>query len=160
ALEDIEKFAHVVEMQAGSGFVENIKSAAGLALGKFARQLDALSFAAGERGGGLAELDVAEADFDDGGELLLNLRNVFEELKRVGGLQIENVADGVALEADRERFGVVAAAAANFASNINIGQKIHFDAAQAIALASFAAAALDVEAEAAGLVAAFARFGQ
>src|SRR5438876_8234594 len=80
ALENVEKFADVVEVQAGGGLVENVKRAAGLALGKFARELDALRFAAGKRGGGLAELDVTEADFNERGKFLLNLRNVFEKL--------------------------------------------------------------------------------
>ena len=40
------------------------------------------------------------------------------------------------------------------------GQEIHFDAALAVALAGFAAAAFHIEAETAGLVAALARFGQ
>src|SRR5882762_351937 len=62
------------------------------------------------------------------------------------------------LVADGERFGIVAAAPAHFAHHVNIRQKIHFDAAEAIPLAGFAAAALDVKAEAAGAVAAFARF--
>src|SRR5882762_5368162 len=62
------------------------------------------------------------------------------------------------LVADGERFGIVAAAAAHFTHHINVGKKIHFDAAKAVALAGFAAAALDVKAEAAGAVAAFARF--
>src|ERR1043166_2146514 len=66
----------------------------------------------------------------------------------------------MALEADGERFGIVAAAAADFAGDVNIRKKIHFDAAQASALAGFAASALYVEAEAAGFVAALARFGK
>jgi len=61
---------------------------------------------------------------------------------------------------DGERFGIVAAAAADFAGDVDIRQKIHFDTAKAIALAGFAAATLDVEAETAGFVAAFARFGK
>ena len=64
----------------------------------------------------------------------------------------------MALVAHGERFGIVAAAAAHFAHNVNVGQKIHFDAAEAVALAGFAAAAFDVEAETAGAIAAFARF--
>jgi len=104
ALQHIEKFSHVVEVQAGGGFVKNVERAAGLALGKFASQLDALGFAAGEGGGGLAKLHVTEADFDEGSELLLDLRNIFEELQRVGGWQIQDVADGMALVADSERF--------------------------------------------------------
>src|SRR6266852_6637525 len=63
ALQDVEKLSHVVEMQAGSGFVEDVKRAAGLALGKFASEFNTLRFAAGESCGGLAESDVAEADF-------------------------------------------------------------------------------------------------
>ena len=65
-----------------------------------------------------------------------------------------------ALVADGERFGVVALAAADFAGDIDVRQKIHFDAALAVALASLAASAFHIEAEAAGLVAALARFGQ
>ena len=66
----------------------------------------------------------------------------------------------MAFVAHGQSFGVVAAAAADFAGDIHIRQKIHFDAAQAVALAGFAAAAFYVEAEAAGLVAALARFGK
>src|SRR6266702_8282251 len=86
ALKNVEKFSHVVEMQAGGGLIEDVERAAGLALGKFAGQFDALGFAAGKRGGGLAERDVAEADFDECRKFLLNLRNVLErsEERRVG----------------------------------------------------------------------------
>ncbi len=49
-------------------------------------------------------------------------------------------------------FVVVALAAADIASHIDIGQEIHFNALQAIALASFATASLDVETEAARFV--------
>src|SRR5882724_8447293 len=159
-LEDIEELSNVVEVQAGGGLVENVERAAGLAFRKLTRELDALGFAAGKSGGGLAEGDVAESDFDECGELLLNLGDVFEELQRVGGGQIQNVADGVALIANGERLRVVAAAAADFAHHINVRKKIHFDAAEAVALAGFAAAALHVEAEAPGAVAALARFGE
>src|SRR6266852_3352518 len=124
-------------MQAGGGLVEDVEGAAGLGLGKRAGELDALGFAAGERGGGLAELDVAEADFDEGGKFLLNLRNFVEQLQGFGGRKIQDVGNGVAFEAHGERLGIVAAAAAGFA-----------------------AAAFYVEAEASGTVAALARFGE
>src|SRR5713226_8574475 len=84
ALQNGEQFSNVVEVQAGGGFIENVKRAAGLALGKLAGQLNALGFTAGKSGGGLAERDVAEANFDQSRKFLLNLRNVFEELQRVG----------------------------------------------------------------------------
>src|SRR5258708_4828412 len=160
SLKDVEEFANVIEVQAGGRFVEDVERAAGLTLGKLAGQLDALRFAAGKCGGRLAELNVTEADFHERRKFLLNLRNVFEELERVGRRQIENIADGVAFVAHGERFRIVAAAAADFAKNVNVGEEIHLDAAQAVALAGFASAAFYVEAEAAGAVAAFARFGK
>ena len=66
AMEDFEELANVVEVEAGGGLVEEIEGAAGLALGELAGELHALGFAAGERGGGLAEMDVAEAYVDEG----------------------------------------------------------------------------------------------
>src|SRR6266567_5442682 len=158
ALQDVEEFSHVVKVQAGGGLVEDIESAAGLALGKFAGQFDALGFAAGKRGGGLAERDVAEADFDECRKFLLNLRNVFEKFQRVGGRQIQDITNGMAFVTHGERFRIVAAAAAHFTHHVNVGKKIHFDAAEAVSLAGFAAAAFYVEAEAPGAVAALARF--
>ena len=77
-IQHVEKFFHVVEVQAGGGLVENVERAAGLAARKFAGQLGALGFAAGKRGGGLAELDVAEADVDERLQLLLDRGNIFE----------------------------------------------------------------------------------
>src|SRR5262245_30206688 len=64
------------------------------------------------------------------------------------------------LVANGQRFRIVAAAAADFTSHVHVRKKIHFDAAQAVALAGFAAAAFDVETETAGAIAAFARFGK
>jgi hypothetical protein len=67
---------------------------------------------------------------------------------------VEDVGDVHALEMDFEGFAVVAAAVAGFAGDIDGRQEVHFDFDQAVALAFLATAALDVEAEAAGLVAA------
>src|SRR5206468_10232967 len=49
---------------------------------------------------------------------------------------------------------VVAGAVAHVAGDVDVGQEVHLDLYEAVALARLAAAALDVEAEAAGLVAA------
>src|SRR5258708_3243892 len=160
ALQDVEKLSHVVEVQAGGWLVKDVERASGLAFREFAGQLDALRFATGKRGGGLAERDVAEADLDERGKFLLNLRNVVEKFQGVRRRQIQDITDGVPFVTHRERFGIVAAPAADFAHHINVREKIHFDAAQAVALAGFAAAAFDVETEAAGAVAALARFRQ
>ena len=46
-------------MQAGGGFVEDVERYTGVAFGEFQGEFDALGFAAGEGGGGLAKADVA-----------------------------------------------------------------------------------------------------
>ena len=160
AMEDVEELADVVEVEAGGGLVEEVEGAAGLALGELAGELHALGFAAGERGGGLAEVDVAEADVDEGLELGVDGGDVLEDGDGVFDGEVEDVGDGVAVELDRERLLVVAAAVADFAEDVDVGEEVHLDAALAFALAGFAAAALDVEGEAAGLVAALAGFGE
>src|ERR1700675_1877938 len=59
--------------------------------------------------------------------------------------------------AHRESFRIVAAATAHFAHDIHVGKKIHFDASQAVALASLAAAALHIKTKTSGFVTALAR---
>src|SRR5438552_5606780 len=77
ALENVEEFTNVVEVQASCRFIQNVERAPGLSLGKLTGQFDALGFATGERRGGLAEGNVAQADLDERREFLLNLGNVF-----------------------------------------------------------------------------------
>ena len=73
---------------------------------------------------------------------------------------MQHVGDGLALVADRQRLGVVAAAVADVALDPDVGQEVHLDLLLAVALAGLAAAARLVEAEAARLVAADLRLGQ
>ena len=53
-------------MQAGCWLIEDVQRAAGVALGQFQREFDALCFTAGKRGGRLAEGDVAQAHVEQG----------------------------------------------------------------------------------------------
>ena len=64
------------------------------------------------------------------------------------------------LNSDLERLAVVALALADVAGDVDVGQEVHLDLDDAVALAGLAAAALDVEREAAGLVAARLGLGQ
>src|ERR1019366_8823591 len=113
-----------------------------------------------ESDGRLTKMNVSEADIDQGLQLLLDLRNVFENRQHIRYGHLEQVGDGVTVVAHGQGFVVIAASAAHFALHVNVGQKVHFDAALAFALARFAASAGNVEGEAAGLVSALARFGQ
>src|SRR5690606_36189068 len=160
ALEDFEELADVLEMQAGGRLVEDVERLPGGAAAEFLGELDALRLAAAERGRLLADLDVAAADFVEHVHLVADGRDGLEELLGVLDRHVEHVGDGEALELHLERFAVVAAALAFLAGDVDVGQEVHLDLDQAVALARLAAAALDVEAEAAGLVAARLRLGQ
>ena len=86
-----------------------------------------------------------------------DLRDVGEELERLFDRHVEHVGDRLALEADVQRLAVVALAVALLARDVDVRQEVHLDLDLAVAAADLAAAALDVEREAAGLVAARAR---
>ena len=101
-MEDFEELANVVEVKAGGGLVQQIKRAACLAFGELAGEFHALGFAAGECGCRLAEMDVAEADIDEGLELGVDGGDVLEDGDGVFDGQVEQVGDGVAVEADGE----------------------------------------------------------
>src|SRR5271156_18213 len=147
-------------MKTGGGLVENVKRAAGLTARKFASEFCALGFAAGKGSCRLAKLNVTEAHIDQRLQFQLNRGNVLHHFQRIFDGKVEQVGDGIAFVTHGESLGVIAFAAANFTSDVYIGQEIHFDSAQPVSLARFAATALHVEAEPAGTVAAFARFGQ
>ena len=116
-------------------------------------ELDALGLAAGEGGGGLAELNVAETDVAHGFELAANLQYRVEEFQRLHG-HFEHLIDVLALVAYLQRLAVVAVAPADLAGDVDIGQEVHFDLDDAVAGAHLAAPALDVEGKPIRLVAA------
>ena len=140
-VQDLHQFAYIVKVKTGGGLVEQVESASGLALGKLPRQFHALGFAAGERGGGLAEMHVAETDVVERGQFLAYQRDIFQNGQRVRDRQVENIGDGVALETNRQGFLIVTATVTYLTGDVDIGKKIHFNAPLAVALAGFAAAA-------------------
>ena len=117
------------------------------------RELDALRFAAGEFGRGLAEPQVAEADLLQHIERAGEVRLVGEEFR--GGIdgQAEHFGDVLAAVFDLERLRVVARAVAGRAGRIDARQEEQLDENEAFAFARFAAAFLYVEGKAARVVA-------
>ena len=73
---------------------------------------------------------------------------------------VEHVGDRLVAEFDLQRFAVVARALALVAGDVDVGQEVHLDLDDAVALARFAAPALDVEREPARQIAARLGFGQ
>ncbi len=113
-------------------------------------EFDALGFAAGERGGGLAETDVAEADLVEDVELVDDLRVAGEVDEGFFDGHVEDVVDVFALVLDLEDGGFVAGSVALFAGKLDVGEELHLDGDGAVAFADIAAAAGDVEGEVAG----------
>ncbi len=132
----------------------------GAAFDEFGDEFDALGFAAGEGGRGLAELEVAEAgvghELERGGDAGLGVEEGGGFIDGHG----EDVADVFVAEGDFERGGVVALAIAGFAMDPGGGQEIHFEFHAAVAFAIRAAAAFGVEGEAGGVEAAHAGLGE
>src|SRR6185436_18642627 len=61
-VQHVQQHPDVVEVQAGGRLIQYVQRTAGVALGEFERELDALRRAAGQRDRALAELDIAQAD--------------------------------------------------------------------------------------------------
>ena len=101
----------VREMQARGRLVEHVERAAGGLARKLGRELHALRFAARQRGRGLAELNVAEADLAKRDQPLADARDRLEQLVGLVDREIERVGDRQPAVADLERLAVVALAA-------------------------------------------------
>ena len=156
----LSSMLNVGKVQAGRRLVEQIERAAGALLHQFAGQLDPLGLAARERGRGLAELEIVEPHVVQRLQLVADLGNVFEVVERLLHVHFQHVGDRLAFEADLQRLAIEAMPLANRASDPDVGQKIHLQPVRAVSLARLAAAAGDVEAESARLVAAGLRLGQ
>ena len=117
-----------------------------------AGQLEPLRFAAGERGDRLAEPQVVEADVEQRPEPRLDLGAMAKEPERLARRQVEDFGDVPAAVGDLQDFRPIAGAPALGAADHHVGQELHVDREEAIPLAGVAAAALDIEAEPAGVV--------
>ena len=129
-------------------------------LREFLRELHALRLAAGERCRLLAHMHVVEADAGERLHLLADRRHRLEQLAGLLHRHVEHVGDRSFAVLHLQRLAVVALALAHVAGDVDVGQEVHLDLDHAIAGAGLAAAALHVEGEAAGLVAARLRLGE
>ncbi|CAI08311.1 hypothetical protein ebB134 [Aromatoleum aromaticum EbN1] len=159
AVQYAEQQLDVAKVQAGRRLVEDVEGTAGVAFRQLERELDALRFAARKRRRALPEANVAEANVHERFEFARDRWNGAEELQRVFDRHVEHFEDRLALVADFQRLTVVALAVADVARHVHVGQEVHLDLDQPVALAGFAAPALDVEREAPRPVAARTRFG-
>src|SRR5690606_19048666 len=109
-----------------------------------------LRLAAGKRRRLLADMDIGEADAVERLHLLAEGGNGAEEDFGLLDGHVEDIGDRFALEGDFQRLAIVALALADVAGDVDVGQEVHLDLDDAVALAGLAASALDVEGETAG----------
>ena len=159
-LEHREQLPHVGHVEARRRLVEHVERLAGGPLRQLARELHPLRLAARERGRRLPEVEVVEADVAERLELPGDVGGVGEELAGLADLHGEEFGDVLPLPAHLERVLREPRAAAHLARHPDVRQEIHVEAGRAVPLAGLAAAARDVEAEAARLPAALLRVGQ
>ena len=146
--EDVQQLLGVFEVQAGGWLVEDVERAAGAAARQFLRQLHPLRLAARQGRGRLAKRDIAEADRLERAQLDGDGREVLEQRERLIDRQLQHVGDRHAAIGDVECLAVVAPSLALFARYVDVRQEVHLDGHDAVALAPFAPATLDVEREA------------
>ena len=125
-----------------------------LQLAQLRRDLDALRLAARERRRRLAERQVAQAEVVQHLDLLADRRLAGEERDAFLDRHVQHVVDRLAAHRHLQRLAVEARALARAAGHLDVRHEVELRGDHAFALALLAAAALDVEAEAAGLVAA------
>src|SRR5690606_15661082 len=96
AVEDVEKLARVLEVQARRGLVEDVEGLAGGPAPELRRELHALGLAARERRRRLPDTDVPEADVLHQLELAGDGRDVLEEVEAFVDGHAQNVGDRLA----------------------------------------------------------------
>src|SRR5208337_2974272 len=117
-------------------------------------ELEALRFAAGKRGGRLAEAEIAEANLVEDAKFRDDFGEIHEEGQGFAHSHIENIMDILAVVAHVENAALEALPTALLADQLDIGQELHFHGNGAIALAGFAAPAGNIEGKMAGGVSA------
>src|SRR5262249_34365657 len=149
--QNVQQLPRILEVQPRRRLVEDVKRPPRSTLRELLGQLHPLRLAAGKRRRRLAELDVSEADVLQRSQLVGDAGKVLEQRQRLVDREIEDVGDRFAAILDLERLAVVAPALALLARDVDVGQEMHLDGDDAVALAGLAPPALDVEREASGL---------
>ena len=90
----------------------------------------------------------------------MNRGNLLEENARFVDRHFEDVRDTFPAKGHLQSFVVIPSSATGLAGDVDIAQKVHVDLDESVALACFASAARDVEAESARLVTALTTDGQ
>src|SRR5580704_4318580 len=132
-------------MEPGGGLIKNIQDASIFLPSEMRRKFQALRFAAGKRGAGLAKPQITQANFFQHAKACSNLWVRGEKCESLAHRHLQNVVNIFFFVPHVEDGAFVTRAAAFFANQFYVGEKTHLDGYGAVALASFAAAAGNIE---------------
>src|SRR4051812_46598485 len=149
-VEAVHQLYYVGKVKSGGRLIEHEQGAAVPLGGQAGGKLEPLGFAAGERGCRLAETDIIEADVEQKLQFCLNFSLAAEECECLAGRHVEHLGNVAAAIFHVEHGSAVALAVAFGAFHVYVGHELHVDRQKAVAMASFASAAFDVEAEVTG----------
>ncbi len=152
AREYADEFVHVVGVKPRGGLVEDINGFARAALGKLGCKLYPLRLAARKGGCALPQPDIAEPDVAQRFKLVVNGSYGFEERRRLLHSHFQHVGNRLAFILYFKRFAVVPLTAAHLAGDKNIGQEVHCNLQNTVALTVFAPAARYVKRKSSALV--------
>ena len=121
AVQHLQELLDVVEVQACGRLIENVERLSGALAAQFARELDSLGLAAGQRRRRLAELDVVQPHVVEGLQHAADARHIGEMLQRFLHVHFQHITNVLALEANLERFAVEPPPLTDRASHPNVG---------------------------------------
>ena len=113
-----------------------------------------MSFATRESCCWLTELDIAETDFLNCFQLWGDAWDICEKFNSFVNCHIKNFGNIFAFVFDFESFVIITLAVTIGAGDVDVGEEVHFDFVDAVALAMLATTAFDVERETTSFVAA------
>ena len=144
-LQDGEQFCDIVGVQSRGGLVQDVEGLARTALAELGGEFHSLRLTARKRRRGLSEFDVTEPHVVKRLYLAPYARHVLEKVQRLLHRHIQHLGDILALVSHFQRLAVVARALAHLAGDVDVGEEMHLDLDDAVAVAVLAPAARDVE---------------
>src|SRR5437588_9995956 len=109
------------------------------------RELNSLSFAAGQGRRGLAQTKIAQANFIEHAQTIGDLVYVAKERDRFAHRHVQNVVNVLAAITHVEDLLFEARAFAFFADEFDVREKLHLDRDRAVALTNFTAPTRNIE---------------
>src|SRR5882724_7787571 len=113
-------------------------------------QLHALRLAAGKRGRGLAQTEIAKPDLLHDPQLLHNFGDAGEKVQTLFHRHLQNFVNVLSVITDFKYLRLISCSFALFANQFDVSEKLHLDCDSAVALTCFTTSARNVEGEMSG----------